>query len=101
MMQGVLYLLEAFQHDFLRHQPDQRAGLAIVIDDIKPVHSDAAAGSAHQPADGRNKRRLASAIWTKERNNLAFLNIQRNAFQRLGAITIGFTKVANGQNRCH
>ena len=101
MMQGVLYLLKAFQHDFLRHHPDQRAGLAIVIDDIKPVNSVAAAGSTQQPADGRNKRRLAGAIGTNERDNLAFLNIQRNDFQRLGAITIGFTKVANGQNRCH
>ena len=101
VMERILNLLKALQHNFLRHQADQGARLTVVIDDIEPLDRHAASCRSHQPANCGNQRRLAGTVRAKQGDHLTLLNIQRNALQRLGTIIIGFAKIAYGQNGRH
>src|SRR3546814_1339218 len=80
---GVDHPLERIGVQFLRHQADGGARPAIVADDVMPRHGDAAAGRPDIAADDGDHGGLARAVWAEQRENLALLNLQVDALERL------------------
>ena len=99
--QRVIDRLERLERDFLRHQPDQRAGLAEILDDIEAADPDRPGTGIDQPADDRDQRRLARAIRPQQSQDLSFLDLQIDTFQRLKAAVITFGKMIDRDNGRH
>ncbi len=74
------YLFKGFKVDFLRHQSDQRAGGAKIVDDTVAAHPHRARGRCDNAANSRDQRGLASAVWPQEREDLPLVDIQRHPF---------------------
>ncbi len=85
---GVDHPLEHVGGEFLRHEPDGRARLAIARDDVVPGHDDPAFAGIHQAADDRDERRLARAIGPEQGEDLALLDLQVDAPERLEPIGV-------------
>ena len=95
------YPLELVGGQFLRHQPDGRARAAIVAHNVMPGHLHAAAARPRNAADDGDHRRLARAVRPQQRENLAFLDGQVDAIERLEARRIGFGQAFNFNDGCH
>mmetsp|Transcript_22582 Transcript_22582/g.36832 ORF Transcript_22582/g.36832 Transcript_22582/m.36832 type:complete len:202 (+) Transcript_22582:532-1137(+) len=89
------------QRDLLRHQPNQAARLAVVLENVKPRDRDRARGRHGNAADRRDQRCLAGAVRTKQSNNLALFDVDRHTFKRLESARVGFAQVFDTQNRGH
>ena len=87
--------------EFLRHQPDLFAGLAVILDDVEAVDADRPGARIDDAADDADKRRLAGAIGTEQCEYLAPLDIERDVFQGLEARRIGFVEMGNGDHGLH
>jgi hypothetical protein len=75
--------LEHVGRQFLRHQPDLRTRLAEVPDDVVAADQHLAGRRIDETADDRDQRRLAGAVRAEKREDLAFLDLQVDALQRL------------------
>ncbi len=95
------YGLKSVGGQFLRHQPDQAAGLAVIDDDVMAVDLNAAFRRVDDAADDTDQRRLAGAVGTQKRENFPTADIQADILQRLKAGVIGFRQVGDGYERVH
>ena len=68
---------------FLRHQPDQRAGRAVIGDDVVAVDGHLALGRHQDAADDADQRGLAGAVGAEQREDLAAMDIKIDALKRL------------------
>ena len=96
-----LHTLERFDMQFLRHQADKAARSAEIGKNVVSADAHRARAWVHQPADDRNQRCLAGAVWPKKREYLAFLDIQAYGIERFQSARIGFGKFGNGDDRLH
>ena len=85
----------------LRHEPDQRAGDAVIGDDVVPVHQDAAARRIDDAADDADQRRLAGAVGAEQRENLAVADFQVDVLERLKAGGVGLVQMRDGNGGGH
>ena len=74
---------------FLRHQPDQRARGAIIPVDVMAADRDAALAQIGDAADDADQRGLAGAVRPEQREDLAALDVQIDAVQRLETGAVG------------
>ena len=74
--------LEGVGGQFLRHQADHRAGGAIVGDDVVAIDGDVPRGCIDDAADDADQRRLAGAVGSQQRENLAAADLEIDVLQR-------------------
>ena len=98
---GVPDRLEGVGGQFLRHQPDHGAGGAIVAHDVVPVGQHDALGRVDDAADDADERRLAGAVRTEKRKNLALPNLQIDVVESAEAGFVGFGEIRDGNDRSH
>ena len=86
---------------FLRHQADQRARGAIILVDVMAVDRDPAFAQIGDAADDADQRGLAGAVRAEQRKDLAAVDIEIDAVQRLEAGAIGFGQIGDGNDGGH
>jgi hypothetical protein len=82
---GGPHRLEHLGGEFLGHQPDPRARLAVLRDDVVAVGRHGARRRPHQAADDADQRRLAGPVRPQQREDLAVADLQTDVLQRLEA----------------
>ena len=93
--------LERVGVELLRHQADQRAGGAIVGEDVMAADRDRAGRRRHDPADDADQRGLAGAVRPEQRENLALVDVEVDALERLEPGGIGLRQVGDRNDRGH
>ena len=93
--------LERVGVEFLRHEADARAGLAIGANVVVPVHGDGTSGGGDEAADRADQRRLARAIGAEQREDLAAVDVEVHALQRLVTGGIGLFQTPDRNDRLH
>ena len=93
--------LEGVGVQFLRHQPDQRAGGAIVADDVMAIDRDLALRGDQDAADDADQRGLAGAVGAEQSEDLAALDVEIDVVERLEPGRIGLRQIADGNDRWH
>src|SRR5471032_3632781 len=88
---GRPYRLEGIGVQFLRYQADQGPRAAIRRDDVMAIDRYAALTRIGDAADDADQRGLAGAVRPQQREDLAAVDIQIDAIQRLetGAVGLG------------
>src|SRR3546814_12369940 len=66
-----------------------------------PRHVDGVAGRPDIDADEGDHGGLARGVWAEQRENLALLNLQVDALERLKTRSIAFGQAGNGDDGCH
>lgn len=97
-VEGFLELVEV---EFLRHHAQaalERRGLAI---QIVAKHVDRAAGLVHQRGENTDGGGLAGTVGAEQGEEVAFGNIEVDAFEGLKAIAVGLGQLSNGQGGTH
>jgi len=82
---GVPHRLEHVGMQLLGHEPDLRAALAVVAQDVVAVHQHGARGRRDDPANDADQRGLAGAVRAKQGEDLALADFQVDLLQRLEA----------------
>src|SRR3989344_420491 len=62
--------------DLLRHEADVRPGKAIILFDVPAKHPHLPRRFFRKPGDDADERRLSRAVWPKQPEDLAFVNIE-------------------------
>src|SRR6266852_1547513 len=83
---------------FMRHKSDQRARRAIFLVDIVAIDGDVAFARIGDAADDADQRGLAGAVRPEQRKNLAALDFQVDAIQRLEAGAIDLRQIGDGND---
>ena len=76
---------ERIEHELLRHDAQRAARIAVVGDDVVAQHPRRAGVGAGQPREDRDQRRLARAVRSQQAEELALLDGEAHAGQRLHA----------------
>ncbi|MNS90308.1 hypothetical protein D3C72_1243580 [compost metagenome] len=90
-------LFEQVEVDLLRHQPDQAHGGAAVAHQVAAEHLHLALAEVDQGTDDADQGGLAGTVRAQQGEEVARGHFQRDPFQGLGAVVIGFTQVAHAQ----
>ena len=98
---GIGHLLEGFQRNLLRHQPDQVPRRPKLAHHVMPADGDAARGRLHNAADRGNQRGLARTVRAQKGQDLALCNFKRDRFQRLEPGREGLGQLSDRYDRCH
>ena len=89
--------LEHVEVDFLRHDADAGLGRLELAVDVVAEHADAAGRLVHQRGDDADQRGLAGAVGTEQREEIALLDVEVDALQRLDTILVGLDETADRQ----
>ena len=84
--------------EFLRHQPDQRAGRAIVRDDVVSIDCDLTRARHENAADDADQCRFSGAIGAQQGKDLASMNIEVDLLERLESRRVAFRQVCDGND---
>src|SRR6186997_2104821 len=93
--------LESVGVEFLRHQSDQRAGRAIVLDDVMAVDRDLALRGHQYAANNADQRGLAGSVRSQQRKYFTATDVEIDAAKRLESGRIAFRQVFDGNDRLH
>ena len=78
---------------FLRHQPDHRAGRPVIPHDVVTVDCDLAFGQGHDPADDADQCGLAGTVRAQEGKDLTAANVQADILERAKARGVGLRQI--------
>jgi hypothetical protein len=92
---------EGIGGEFLRHQTDQRAGGAVIGDDVVPADPHAARAGLDDAADDADQCRLAGTVGAEQGEDLAAADVQADALQRLEPRRIGLGELRYGEDGRH
>ncbi len=98
---GIPNALERVGRKLLRHEPDQRAGRAVVPVDVVPIDRNRTAARVDGSADDADERGLARTVGTEQRENLAAPDVEAHALQRLKPGSVFLGDVGNGDDGVH
>jgi hypothetical protein len=93
--------LEGIGVQLLRHQPDQRARRAVVLDDVVAVNRDLAGRGNQDAADDADQRGLAGAVGAEQREDLAALDVEIDIVERPEPGRVAFRQMFDGNDRRH
>src|SRR6202000_3094669 len=83
-------ILESVGAQLLRHQPDDRAGGAIIADDVMPVRGHRARSRGDDAANDVDESCLARAVGPEQGKYLALFDVEIDVLQGLKAAGVGF-----------
>ena len=95
------HALEGVGVQLLRHQADQRARGAVVLDDVVAVDRDRALRRIENAADDADQRGLAGAVRAEQREDLAAPDLEIDRFQRLETGRVGLGQIGDGNDGWH
>ena len=93
--------LESIGRQLLRHEADQRARVAIVLDDVVPIDGDFALRGIDDPAYDVDQRRLAGAVRPQQGEDFTIVYVEIDVLESAKAGGIGFRDVRDGNDRLH
>ena len=93
--------LERRDGELLRHEPDQLARRAVILDDVVAADRHAARGRRDDAADDVDERGLAGAVRPEEREDLALANLEVDVLQCLEARGVLLLERGDGNDRRH
>jgi len=93
--------LERVGRELLGHEPDHGACLPVLAPDVVPVDEHLPRSRVDDPADDADERRLAGAVRTEEREDLALRDLEVDRLQRLEARREGLAQLLDGENGSH
>src|SRR6185503_17633620 len=96
---GRQHALERVGGQFLRHQPDALAGVAIIAEPVLAVDQNFAAAGGDDPANDVDQRGLAGAVGAEQPENLAAADVEVDRLQGLGAALVRLAQAADGKDR--
>jgi hypothetical protein len=99
-LQGLAHTEEGVEDDFLGHDAEVAARLAIVAHDIVAHDAQHARIGAHQAAERRDERGLARAVGSQQGEELARLHGKGDPIERVEA-SVALADVANLDGGCH
>ena len=94
MVYGVSNMVEI---DFLRHDADAGLGGLELPIDVVAEHVGRAGALVDERGDDADERRLAGAVGSEQREEIALLDIEIDAFERLDTVLVGLGETANRQ----
>ena len=100
-LDGVPDALEGIGRQLLRHEPDPGSRRAVVANDVVSVRQDGSLRRVDDPADDADEGRLARAIGSQQREDLALADLQVDVLQRLEARSVGLGEIGNADDRLH
>src|SRR5262249_3115357 len=89
--------LEHVEVNFLRHDADAGLRHLELALDVVAEHAHLTRGLAHERGNDADQRGLARAVRPEQREEIALLDVEVDAFQRLHTILIGLDEPADGQ----
>jgi len=92
--------LEHVEVDFLRHDADTGLGRLQLAVDVVPEHAGSAGALVDERGDDADERGLARAVGAEQREEIAALDVQIDAAQRLHAVAVGLGESAD-RERIH
>ncbi len=93
--------LERVGRELLRHEADQRARGARVLDDVVAVDGHLPRGRVHDAADDVDQRRFARAVRAEHREDLAAADVEARALQRDESVRVGLREVLDRDDGIH
>ena len=90
---------EPVEVELLRRQPDRLPRLAVVADRVVAEDLDRAAGRLRQPGRAVDQRRLAGPVGAEQAEELARLDLERDAAQRLHPGRVALDQILDMQGR--
>ena len=91
---------EPVEVELLRGQPDRLAGLAVVVDRVVAEDLDRARGRLREPGRAVDQGRLAGAVRAEQAEELARLDLERDAAQRLDPGRVALDQVLDVRGPC-
>jgi hypothetical protein len=85
--------------EVLRRQPDRLARLLVVVDRVVAEDADRPRGRLSQAGRAVDQRRLAGAVGPEQAEELARVDVERDALQRLDASGVALDEVGDLQSR--
>ncbi len=89
--------LEHVEVDFLRHDADAGLGRLELALDVVAEDADATGCLVHQRGDDADERGLTGAVGTEQREEVALLDVEVDATQRLDTILVSLDETADRQ----
>src|SRR4051812_11010209 len=93
--------LEGVGRELLRHEADLRPRGPVVRHDVVPVGQNGAARRVDDAADDADQRRLPGAVRAEQREDLARIDSEIDALQRLEARGVGLGQIRDRDDRLH
>jgi hypothetical protein len=89
------------QVELLRRQPDRLARVGVVVDRVVAEDADRAGGRLCEPRGAVDQGRLAGPVRAEEAEELARLDLERNAAQRLDPGRVALDQILDLQGAVH